>query len=618
MQAIRACHEASVIHRDIKPENLLINLKTKTLKLCDFGFARYAFVVLALFAYPRRRVLNRPGEELTDYVATRWYRAPELLLGSTAYTLGVDMWAIGCIMGEISDGQPMFPGKRCALALCSCPHFILITGDSEVDQLYIIQKVLGPLTSDHQELFMSNPRFAGLRFSDMSRPETLHRKYVGKLTRRALSIMKDLLSMEPLDRPSSKDCLGHAYFEGMGQPQPQQQQQQVQQTQQMQQQAQQKEQQQPHWPAIVAPTPRDLPSISGTGTAMAAAYAGNGTTSESKDNDGPPLYDGPSQPEGMPSSRNRSRRGMVPAGQGPATTGPAPVQAPTPIAEKGPGPLQGPSTTSLDKEVERERERIREREIRAFREFSTTITRKNNSNSRNTNNRGNRGSFEVEQAAAQEKAGVHLGPLEPIIAPSNGPSLAPIDMHRRTPRAQLVMPPLEQPNLSHGMMGIGMGGGMSGGISGGMGMGMGNGMANAMNGPRGAPTQRPLQPTYTQQHQQHAQHQQHSQQHQQHQQPAPLQPSPLGNLYPPPLRTPQGLLDQSPRQVSRGAAAYPHPYALAPSSRAFSRGPEELPTYNYNVPHYPTPAGVQVSFPYLPCCCACADRHLDRDKGRAW
>eukprot|EP01031_Cornospumella_fuschlensis_P030565 gene30565-36938_t len=80
---------------------------TKTLKLCDFGFAR---------------VISKPNEELTDYVATRWYRAPELLLGSTSYSFGVDMWAIGCIMGEISDGQPMFPG------------------DSEVDQLFIIQK----------------------------------------------------------------------------------------------------------------------------------------------------------------------------------------------------------------------------------------------------------------------------------------------------------------------------------------------------------------------------------------------------------------------------------------------------------------------------------------------
>ena len=91
--------------RDIKPENLLVNTKNNSLKLCDFGFAR----------------LLGQSEDLTDYVATRWYRAPELLLGSTNYGFGVDMWAIGCIMAEISDGQPIFPGE------------------SEVDQLYIIQ-----------------------------------------------------------------------------------------------------------------------------------------------------------------------------------------------------------------------------------------------------------------------------------------------------------------------------------------------------------------------------------------------------------------------------------------------------------------------------------------------
>lgn len=180
--AIHWCHSNSVIHRDIKPENLLINLRTRTLKLCDFGFAR---------------VIARNNEELTDYVATRWYRAPELLLGSANYSFGVDMWAIGCILGEVSNGQPLFPG------------------DSEVDQLYIIQKVLGPLTPEHQEMFMFNPRFAGLKFPDMSKPETLQKKYVGVLSKRALNIMKWLLGMEPNDRPTAEQCLQHNYFEGM-------------------------------------------------------------------------------------------------------------------------------------------------------------------------------------------------------------------------------------------------------------------------------------------------------------------------------------------------------------------------------------------------------------------
>jgi cyclin-dependent kinase-like len=142
------------------------------LKLCDFGFARTINV---------DRNTNK-AMDLTDYVATRWYRAPELLLGTTSYNFSVDLWAIGCIMGELYDGQPVFPGE------------------SEIDQLYIIQRLLGPLTPEQDALFMSNPRFVGLKFPDMSRPDTLQKKYVGQLSRKALSFMKSVLQMEPNDR----------------------------------------------------------------------------------------------------------------------------------------------------------------------------------------------------------------------------------------------------------------------------------------------------------------------------------------------------------------------------------------------------------------------------------
>jgi cyclin-dependent kinase-like len=111
VKAIEWCHRHNVIHRDIKPENLLVSAQAEPLlKLCDFGFAR--------------TITSRGGQVLTDYVATRWYRSPELLLGCTDYGKPVDMWAIGCIMGELIDGQPLFPGE------------------SEIDQLYVIQKVL--------------------------------------------------------------------------------------------------------------------------------------------------------------------------------------------------------------------------------------------------------------------------------------------------------------------------------------------------------------------------------------------------------------------------------------------------------------------------------------------
>jgi cyclin-dependent kinase-like len=112
LKAIEFCHRNNIIHRDIKPENLLIKPKTNELKICDFGFARH---------------LKNTGAALTDYVATRWYRSPELLL-SPVYGKEVDMWAIGCIMGELINGDALFPGE------------------SEIDQLFCIQKVLGKLT----------------------------------------------------------------------------------------------------------------------------------------------------------------------------------------------------------------------------------------------------------------------------------------------------------------------------------------------------------------------------------------------------------------------------------------------------------------------------------------
>ncbi|CAG9319657.1 unnamed protein product [Blepharisma stoltei] len=178
-KAIDYCHRQEVIHRDIKPENLLISLDHK-LKICDFGFAR---------------TIGNYGQ-LTDYVATRWYRSPELLLGGN-YGKEVDIWAIGCIMGELADGQPLFPGEN------------------EVDQLYVIQRVLGALTQEQQEKFQTNPRFLGLKFPEINRLETLEKKYLAKLGPLAIDFMKCLLAMDPRERLNSTEALQHPYFDDL-------------------------------------------------------------------------------------------------------------------------------------------------------------------------------------------------------------------------------------------------------------------------------------------------------------------------------------------------------------------------------------------------------------------
>ena len=178
-KSIKYLHEQNIIHRDIKPENLLITDKMES-KLCDFGFAR---------------LVSETNEKLTDYVATRWYRAPELLLSQGSYGKEVDYWAIGCIMGELVDGNPLFPGEN------------------ELDQIHCIQKVLGNLTENQEEMFYSNPLFNGKNLLNVTKPETLEKRYYGKFSKKAISFMKGLLALDPKKRLNGNTVFKHAYFE---------------------------------------------------------------------------------------------------------------------------------------------------------------------------------------------------------------------------------------------------------------------------------------------------------------------------------------------------------------------------------------------------------------------
>ena len=184
--AIKYLHDMNIVHRDIKPENLLVHDNLK-LKLCDFGFAR---------------TIKTSREKLTDYVATRWYRSPELLLSAGFYGPEVDYWAIGCIMGELADGDPLFDGSN------------------EIDQILVIQKVLGKLPDYQIELFYSNPHFKGAKLPDVPKPETLERRYMGKLSKQAICFMKGLLNPDPKQRLKGDAIFQHPYFENYTNPFP--------------------------------------------------------------------------------------------------------------------------------------------------------------------------------------------------------------------------------------------------------------------------------------------------------------------------------------------------------------------------------------------------------------
>lgn len=155
------------------------------LKLCDFGFAR--------------AVGHEAQNDLTDYVATRWYRPPELLLNTRNYDKSVDLWAAACIMAELIDGKPLFPG------------------DDDLDQLYLVQRTLGKLTPGQLERLLTHPKFKGKQITT-NIEETLQSRYVGKMSNLGIEFMCSLLKMEPRQRPTAEQALRHPYFESLSLP----------------------------------------------------------------------------------------------------------------------------------------------------------------------------------------------------------------------------------------------------------------------------------------------------------------------------------------------------------------------------------------------------------------
>jgi cyclin-dependent kinase-like len=176
LRGVEYCHAHNVMHRDIKPENILIS-RNGTLKLCDFGFARTMSI----------------GGKYTDYVATRWYRSPELLVGDVEYTKGVDVWAIGCIFAEVSNGMPLFPGE------------------SDVDQLAHIMRCFGRLTTRQAQTFRRNPLYVGVELPQPRELETLDVRFP-VVPRPWLQFLKACLKNDPEQRESCTSLMNLPYF----------------------------------------------------------------------------------------------------------------------------------------------------------------------------------------------------------------------------------------------------------------------------------------------------------------------------------------------------------------------------------------------------------------------
>lgn len=176
LQGLAFIHKHGFFHRDLKPENLLC-MGPELVKIADFGLAR--------------EIRSRPP--YTDYVSTRWYRAPEVLLRSTNYSSPIDVWAVGCIMAEVYTLRPLFPGA------------------SEIDTIFKICQVLGtPKKTDWPEGYQLS---SAMNFIwPQCIPNNL-KTLIPNASSEAIQLLRDLLQWDPKKRPTASQALRYPYFQ---------------------------------------------------------------------------------------------------------------------------------------------------------------------------------------------------------------------------------------------------------------------------------------------------------------------------------------------------------------------------------------------------------------------
>ncbi|XP_068644131.1 mitogen-activated protein kinase homolog NTF6-like [Aristolochia californica] len=179
LRGLKYIHSANVLHRDLKPSNLLLNANCD-LKICDFGLAR----------------TTSESDLMTEYVVTRWYRAPELLLNCSEYTTAIDIWSVGCIFLEIIKREPLFPGK------------------DYVQQLKLITELLG--SPDESDLGFVKSENA-LRFVRQLPhcPKQPFAKKFPQISPAAIDLLEKMLVFDPCKRISVDEALKHTYLSSL-------------------------------------------------------------------------------------------------------------------------------------------------------------------------------------------------------------------------------------------------------------------------------------------------------------------------------------------------------------------------------------------------------------------
>eukprot|EP00033_Pygsuia_biforma_P000210 GCRY01000264.1.p1 GENE.GCRY01000264.1~~GCRY01000264.1.p1 ORF type:complete len:386 (+),score=94.88 GCRY01000264.1:296-1453(+) len=181
VRGMKYVHSANILHRDLKPANVLVNGDCH-LKICDFGLARLA-------SYRE----EEKDAGFTEYVVTRWYRAPEVMLQCKTYTQAIDAWSVGCIMAELLLRKPLFPGQN------------------YVHQLDLIVDVLGTPSPDEIHKIESDQA----RQHIMRMPPRRRRPWntiFPQLSSEAVDLLNGLLQFDPAKRLTMEQALGHPYF----------------------------------------------------------------------------------------------------------------------------------------------------------------------------------------------------------------------------------------------------------------------------------------------------------------------------------------------------------------------------------------------------------------------